>query len=73
MGAPSPERITAADAIMIRLGGINQIIRTVVWWVADNPQHSRAKELGGELGAGAKAVVLYYAEQAGQAPQPPRG
>ncbi|MEU9671641.1 hypothetical protein AB0E25_40185 [Streptomyces bobili] len=62
-----PEPLHTGDAILLRPSDIDQIIKFSMIWVKNHPTHPRSSDLSDELAAGAKAVVLHFA-QAAQAP-----
>ncbi|MDI5969431.1 hypothetical protein POF50_008765 [Streptomyces sp. SL13] len=62
-----PEPLHTGDAILLRPSDIDQIIKFSMIWVKNHPAHPRSSDLSDELAAGAKAVVLHFA-QAAQAP-----
>lgn len=61
----SPEPLHTGDAIILRPSDIDQIIKFSMIWIMNNPGDPRCYELSDEIAAGAKALVLYYAKQAG--------
>ncbi|MBZ3908869.1 MULTISPECIES: hypothetical protein [Streptomyces] len=62
-----PEPLHTGDAILLRPSDIDQIIKFSMIWVKNHPTNPRSSDLSDELAAGAKAVVLHFA-QAAQAP-----
>lgn len=62
-----PEPLHTGDAILLRPSDVDQIIKFAMLWVKNHPAHPRSDALSDELAAGAKAVVLHFA-QAAQAP-----
>jgi hypothetical protein len=60
-----PQPLHTGEAILLRPSDIDQIIKNAMLWIMNNPDHPRGYDLADELAAGAKAVVLHFAEQAG--------
>ncbi|MFI9455020.1 hypothetical protein [Amycolatopsis sp. NPDC052450] len=60
-----PEPLHTGDAILLRPSDIDQIIKHCVIWITDHPGHPRSYALSDEMAAGAKAVVMHFATQAG--------
>ncbi len=63
----APERLHTGEAIFLRPSDINQIISYAMIWVRNHPEDPRGYELIDEIAAGAKAIVMHFA-QAAQAP-----
>ncbi|SFY41618.1 hypothetical protein [Streptomyces atratus] len=63
---PGPNDLTG-DAIFLRPSDINQIISYAMIWVRNHPEDPRGFELIDEVAAGAKGIVMHFA-QAAQAP-----
>ena len=55
-------RITAGEAIMLRPADIDQIIKISWGWAQVNAGHPRCSELSNEVSAGAKAVLMHFAQ-----------
>ncbi|GFN09736.1 hypothetical protein GCM10010298_70490 [Streptomyces microflavus] len=62
-----PEPLHTGEAILLRPSDIDQIIKFSMIWVKNHPTHPRSNDLSDEVAAGARAVVLHFA-QAAQAP-----
>ena len=59
-----PQAMHAAEAILLRPSDIDQIIKCSLSWMLNHPGHPRCYELGDEVAAGAKAVVVYFTQHA---------
>jgi hypothetical protein len=57
-----PEPLHTGEAIMLRPSDIDQIIKLAMIWVINHPTHPRSYEISDEIAAGAKTVVLHFAE-----------
>lgn len=57
-----PARITAGEAIMLRPTDIDQIIKLSWSWAQSNASHPRCMELSDEVSAGAKTVLMHFAQ-----------
>lgn len=60
-----PQPLHTGDAILLRPSDIDQIIKFSMLWVLNHPGDERSYALVDEIAAGAKAVVMHFAEQAG--------
>ena len=60
-----PEPLHTGEAVLLRPSDIDQIIKHSMIWIMNNPRHPRSYDLSDELAAGAKAVVVHFAQQAG--------
>jgi hypothetical protein len=63
----SPEPLHTGQAILLRPSDVDQIIKFSMAWAMKHPTHPRSNALIDEVAAGAKAVVMHFA-QAAQAP-----
>ncbi|WP_199546318.1 hypothetical protein [Streptomyces sp. N35] len=59
-----PEPLHAGDAILLRPSDIDQIIKLSMIWAMQHPNQPRSGDLADEVAAGAKAVVLHFAQAA---------
>lgn len=70
-GAAQP--LTAAEAILLRPSDVDTIIKiSMIWYGRQGLQHPRGAQLIDEVAAGAKRVVLHFADLAGH-PYTPSG
>ncbi|MFI5808921.1 hypothetical protein [Streptomyces sp. NPDC051561] len=63
----APEPLDTGEAMFLRPSDINQIISHAMVWVRSHPQDPRGYTLIDEVAAGAKGLVMHFA-QAAQAP-----
>lgn len=57
-------RITAGEAVMLRPADIDVIIKVSWNWARSHPGDPRGAELSDEIGAGAKAALMHFAQAA---------
>lgn len=62
----APQELNTAEAMLLRPSDVDLIIRNALWWVRQNPDHSRAETIAAEVAGGAKALVAHYAHRAGE-------
>ncbi|MGW4412380.1 hypothetical protein ACWEJ6_50870 [Nonomuraea sp. NPDC004702] len=67
-----PTPLHTGEAIALRPSDIDQIVKLCFLWLRTHPGHPRRDALVDEVAAGAKAIVLHFAELAAEAGHPVR-
>lgn len=60
----APEPLHTGDAILLRPSDVDQIIKLSMIWAKNHATDPRSDALADEVAAGAKAVVLHFAQAA---------
>ncbi|MEV6133656.1 hypothetical protein AB0M05_43800 [Streptomyces violaceusniger] len=60
----APEPLHTGDAIFLRPSDIDQIVKYAMIWVRNHPDNPRGYKLIDEMAAGAKGLVMHFAQAA---------